>query len=145
MENVGNKNMKGQALVELGISLVILLMLLGGIVEFGIIFFQYIQLRDAAQEGALYASVCDCDVLEIEERVRGASDTPINLSDSSVVVDVSVVPEKDVNLACEGDGISVRVSYNHHIFMPFIPQLIGRSDVSLSAVVTDTVLRPVCP
>jgi Flp pilus assembly protein TadG len=45
---------KGQSLVELAISLVILLFLLAGIVEFGLAFFQFVQLRDAAQEGALF-------------------------------------------------------------------------------------------
>ena len=50
------KSARGQSLVELAISLVVLLMLLSGAVEFGIIFFQFVQLRDAAQEGALYGS-----------------------------------------------------------------------------------------
>jgi Flp pilus assembly protein TadG len=43
---------RGQSLVEFSISLVIILWLLAGAVEFGIALFQYIQLRDAAQEGA---------------------------------------------------------------------------------------------
>ena len=51
------KSERGQSLVELAISLVILLYLLSGAVEFGILFFQYVQLRDAAQEGALYGSI----------------------------------------------------------------------------------------
>ena len=48
---------RGQSLVELAVSLVILLYLLSGAAEFGILFFQYVQLRDAAQEGALYGSM----------------------------------------------------------------------------------------
>ena len=48
---------RGQSLVEFAISLVIILWLLAGAVEFGIALFQYIQLRDAAQEGALYGSI----------------------------------------------------------------------------------------
>ena len=49
--------MKGQSLVEFAIGATILLILLSGVVEFGIAFFQYVQLRDAVQEGALYGSV----------------------------------------------------------------------------------------
>ena len=48
---------RGQSLVELGVSLVILLYLLSGAAEFGVLFFQFVQLRDAAQEGALYGSM----------------------------------------------------------------------------------------
>ena len=50
------KSERGQSLVELGISLLILLYLLAGAAEFGVLFFQFVQLRDAAQEGALYGS-----------------------------------------------------------------------------------------
>ena len=52
-----HKSERGQSLVELSISLLVLLYLLSGAVEFGLAFFQFVQLRDAAQEGALYASM----------------------------------------------------------------------------------------
>ena len=42
------KSQRGQSLVELGVSLVVLLYLLSGAAEFGVLFFQYVQLRDAA-------------------------------------------------------------------------------------------------
>ena len=51
------KSERGQSLVELAISIVILIYLLAGAVEFGLAFFQFVQLRDAAQEGALYGSM----------------------------------------------------------------------------------------
>ena len=51
------KSERGQSLVELSISLVVLLYLLSGAVEFGLAFFQFVQLRDAAQEGALFGSM----------------------------------------------------------------------------------------
>ncbi len=51
------KRERGQSLVELGISILILLYLLAGAAEFGVLFFQFVQLRDAAQEGALYGSM----------------------------------------------------------------------------------------
>jgi len=154
---------RGQSLVELSISLVVLLFLLSGAVEFGLAFFQFVQLRDAAQEGALYGSMNPTDGTvakpgtSIESRVRAASSSPIQLADQSkVTVTISVdgtpvwqngssqgtVPS---SVACEGHGIMLRVSYNHQIFMPFIPQLIGSSTIPLNATVTDTILTPVCP
>jgi Flp pilus assembly protein TadG len=147
---------RGQSLVELAVSLLILLYLLSGAAEFGVLFFQYVQLRDAAQEGALYGSMnpyIDSNgdgkftPLEavnqpgIESRVRAASSSPINLADTTNVL---VVATGDGSY-CEGHAVQVTVSFTHHIFMPFIPQLIGRTEIPLSASVTDTILSPICP
>ena len=72
MKKINNE--RGQSLVELSISLVLLLVLLSGAVEFGIAFFQFVQLRDAVQEGALYGSMNPSDSAGIIARVQGASD-----------------------------------------------------------------------
>ncbi len=150
------KSERGQSLVELSISLVVLLFLLSGAVEFGLAFFQFVQLRDAAQEGALFGSMnakidpVDPAITEnaIITRVRSASGSPIDLADLSIVDvdvqidDMSVAAAYGANKACEGHAIKVTVSYNHQIFMPFIPQLIGTGTIPLHAVVTDTILAP---
>ena len=146
------KRERGQSLVELSISLLVLLYLLSGAVEFGLAFFQFVQLRDAAQEGALYGSMGP-NTTGIELRVRGASSSPIDLSATSGPQAVTVViaatdkdtnTSKDPNTACEGDALTVQVTFNHAVFMPFMSQIIG-STVPLNATVTDTVLSPVCP
>ena len=142
---------RGQSLVELAVSLLILLYLLSGAAEFGILFFQFVQLRDAAQEGALYGSMNPTNAVPIEQRVRAASSSPIDLSDVTKVTIAVTAKDRTTNAtktlasACEGDGITVQVSFTHNIFMPFIPQLIGRNSIPLTAEVTDTVLTPVCP
>lgn len=140
---------RGQSLVELSVSLVLLLFLLSGAVEFGMAFFQLVQLKDAAQEGALYGSMNPRNTAEIENRIRGSSNSPILLSDSSKVsIIISAADKlgnpKDVLQACEGDTITVQIVFNHHIFMPFIPKLIGRQSIPLRGKVTDTVLYQ-CP
>lgn len=140
---------KGQSLVELAISLVFLMFLLSGAIEFGIIFFQYVQLRDAAQEGALYGSICPNDSASIAKRALAASEQPIHLeTDPNVDVNVSLFDSvgnpKPFGTAIESDGLRVQVSYRHHIFMPFMPKLIGRTDVVLNGVVTDTILTTRC-
>ena len=148
------KTERGQSLVELAISITILIYLLSGAVEFGIAFFQFVQLRDAVQEGALYGSLNPADGSGVEARVRGASSSPIDLNDTAtVLVDVIATDKttgnpKALNVACVGDGLTVTVSFDHQIFMPVIPQLIGRPEIPLVATVTDTILNSVatgCP
>lgn len=131
---------RGQSLVELGVSFVILMYLLSGVVEFGIAFFQYVQLRDAAQEGALYGSMYPYDTELIEDRIRLSSQSPLDLTTSDVDVFVSY-PDGSL---CEGNGITVNVVYHHKIFMPFIPQLLGQESILLRGEVTDTILDQTC-
>ena len=140
------KSERGQSLVELAISLVILLYLLSGAVEFGIIFFQFVQLRDAVQEGALYGSICDCAEADIQARARAASDKPIDLTTVNFVVTVEdpAGNPRTVEAACEADAITVSATFNHQVFMPFMSTFIGNT-IPLNASVTDTVLTPVCP
>jgi Flp pilus assembly protein TadG len=151
------RSVKGQSLVELAISLVILLYLLSGAVEFGILFFQYVQLRDAAQEGALYASIHPGDLATIETRARASSGTsPIDLSAAAgkatvkIFIDDVLARSNGVNTgatvsACEGHAVRVEVSYTHRIFMPFMPKLIARENITLVGSVTDTILTPPPP
>jgi hypothetical protein len=151
-----NKNERGQSLVELAISITFLVFLLSGAIEFGMMFFQFIQLRDAAQEGALYGSLNPADASGIDAYVRGASSSPVNLNipyadPIGVDVDIeyydeSTTTSKDVGDVCPGDGIKVIVKYKHKIFMPFIAPII-RDDPpetgpyrTLTGSVTDTVL-----
>jgi Flp pilus assembly protein TadG len=146
------KGERGQSLVELGISLLILVYLLAGLVEFGVLFFQYIQLRDAAQEGALYGSTRPFDVLAIVDRVKYSSDSPLDLpvlvasGDVTVSINIDGISSTDLaNYAivdCEGHGIQVVVGYEHQIFMPFMAALLGSPTIPLSASVTDTILTP---
>ena len=151
------RSAKGQSLVELAVSLVILLYLLSGAAEFGILFFQYIQLRDAAQEGALYGSINPTDTAKIIERIRDSSGTsPIDLTDTTAVTIGIFIDDDHTTTAddipytnttayqakdCEGHGIKVVVSYDHEVFMPFMSQFIGDT-IPLDATVTDTILTP---
>lgn len=144
------KSERGQSLVELAISLVIILFLLAGAVEFGIALFQFIQLRDAAQEGALYGSICppltsDAEV-KIKQRVWNASNSPIRMTEYPTLVDIVVKgldgttdTPKDSNLLIPGDGVDVEASYDHVVFMPFA-SLFMDSPLTIRASVTDTIL-----
>lgn len=143
------KRERGQSLVELSISLVLLLLLLTGLVEFGIAFFQFVQLRDAAQEGALYGSMNPSECTNIRNRVIGASNSPVDLSTlatNDIQVSIDGNPCGDATYAtldCEGNGLRVDIYFDHQIFMPFLASILGESTIRLHASVTDTILSPV--
>jgi Flp pilus assembly protein TadG len=143
-----NKSERGQSLVELSISLVLLLILLAGAVEFGMAFFQFVQLRDAAQEGALYGSMNPSNCSEIIARVKGSSSTsPVDLNGAGVTIAVTIdgnacsASAPYNTLDCEGHALKVDVTYQHTVFMPFFSAAIG-STFPLHASVTDTILSP---
>lgn len=141
------KSEHGQSLVELAISLTAILVLLAGAVDFSMAFFSYVALRDAAQEGALYGSMNPTDTDGIENRVRAASSNPVDLTDTGAV-NVAVVVNGD---DCEGfsggvpNSITVSVTYDYPISMPFVGAIVGAQQIPLTATVTDTILQPACP
>ena len=147
---------KGQSLVELALTITLVLTLLAGAVDLGSAFFSYVALRDAAQEGALFGSIepivdLDSDgqfdpgeplnTSEIVTRVRQSSSTPVNLNDMANVT-VSVTAS---NPPCVGGWITVSVSYNYRLSMPFIGAILSSTTIPLNASVTDTILKPKCP
>ena len=125
---------KGQSLVELALSFVVLMLLIAGSVEFGIIFFQKVQLQDAAQEGAIYGSMCPNDTVSIEDRVRFNSNSPLDLTSPNVFVSVS----RDTQ------NVEVVVSYNHKIFMPLLSRLLGKQFIPLQGRMVSAILSESC-
>jgi Flp pilus assembly protein TadG len=153
-----SRSARGQSLVELGLTMVIILTLLAGAVDFGSAFFDYISLRDAAQEGALYGSIQPIidannngkyDVGEslntaaIIARVRQSSSQPVDLT--SVPVTVLISNPSNGNKPCSGGSITVTVSYTYQISMPFVGAILGTQTIPLGASITDTILTPACP
>ena len=138
---------KGQSLEELALTLLIILTLLAGAVDFGMAFFSYVALRDAAQEGALYGSLYPTDYGPncsdgdcIELRVKQSSTTPVKLDDPANVT-ISI-PSPGT---CRGGTITVAVSYNYRLSMPLIGSILGSTTIPITARVTDTILNPKCP
>lgn len=132
IEPLHKKKEKGQSLAELAISLTFMLILLAGVVELGRAFFAYIAIRDAAQEGALYGSVCPGDTSGIIIRVQEASNL-LDLSSGDVTVTTTGSGEA-------GDGIKVAIVYRFPVAMPFLGTIIGGQTINMSTSVTDTIL-----
>lgn len=137
------KESRGQSLVELAISLMIMLMLLLGAIEISLALFQYITIRDAAQEGALYGSINPTDEAGIKLHAVKAADDVIVLDSTAVTV------EKPYG-ACEGltgstpNQITVKVVYLHNIAFPIVGPMIGTNTIPLTASATNTILQPSC-
>jgi Flp pilus assembly protein TadG len=154
-KHLQNKKLeRGQSLVELAISLTFILLLLSGAVTFGMAYFSFLSLNDAAQEGALYGSLKPSDQIGIRNRVRGMSTSPVDLSqlsDSQIVIAYSDSGGLDGGM-CQGTGtttgttntITVTVSYTYQIFMPFISRAIGGNTIPLKGTATDSILMDQC-
>jgi hypothetical protein len=140
INSLSKRGERGQSLVELALSLTVILLLLTGAVDFSIAYFTFSAMHDAAQEGALYASINPEDEVGITSRVRSASTNPVDLANEDLV-DVVVTLPGD---ACEGNEVIVNVIYDYPISMPFIGAIIGAQQIRLNASVTDTILQPIC-
>ncbi len=147
-------NEQGQSLVELAISLPLIILILLGTFDFGMALFSYSIMRDAAQEGALYASWAPGNKAEIENRARNillrgedeVFSSPINLRDTDAVkVEINVKGRE-----CQGvtkgtaNYIEVRVSYDYPFLMPFIGTIVGSDTIRMTATAANVILQPPC-
>ncbi len=139
------KRERGQSLMEFAISLMVLLLLLTGAVEISIALFQYVTIRDAAQEGATFGSIDPTNETEIEWRTMAAASDMLDLTPDDIAVTIN-------GAACEGrDGagnpnsITVEVTFPHVITFPFVAEILNSPTINLRATVTNTILQPACP
>jgi len=147
---------KGQSMVEMAISWVVLVMLLAAVVDFGRAFYTYISLRDAAQEGALYASTYPANNIVNRQNILSRACSASNfmqskdcklgptgsIDDNTVVVEVT-----NDGPACHdgANGIQVVVRYPQFRFaVPFLGTILGSDTLEIRATIVDTVLRPPC-
>jgi hypothetical protein len=137
---------KGQALMELAVSITVLFIIIAGVVDLGRMLFHYIAMRDAAQEAAAYGSIFPTHCDQIRERAWIAMDsspfvTVTTQIDGANCIDVV----SDKMRACYGREIRVSLSDPAFpITMPFIGTFLGRQSVALEAHITATILRPPC-
>lgn len=141
------KSEHGQSLVELAVVIVIMLILLAGIVDLGRMIFEYMSMRDAAQEGAAYASMFPGHCDQVADRVY-SNLFNTDRADIQVTVTIDGVDcyAATTANACAPNSAQVTVTQPAYpLTMPFIGTFIGRQTVALEAEITDTILRPSCP
>ncbi len=141
---------RGQSLVELAVAVVILLLLLAGAVDLGRMMFTYLSMRDAAQEGAAYASInpnfCDDILNRIKGNTPGNEDIDVWINDIQTASGGTcngTVLTKD-QLCQSQREIRIEVNQpNFEITMPMLSAFTGPT-VHIRATVTDTLIRPYC-
>ncbi len=145
------KNEKGQSLVELATSLVILLILLAGIVDLGRAIFTLFALQDAAEEGIIYGISFPTHCDQIRERIQ------YNLTNevlpNNIAVVVTIEDNNGVYQGCEsiplthvyaGKEMRIQATQSFPITMPFLGAFTGPS-IPLRATANGIILRPQPP
>ena len=131
-------------MLEFAFMLVFIMILLSGVVDLGRMFFSYITMRDASEEGVAYGSIDPTNCSQIEDRVRSM------LDDESIQVDV-LIDGMTCNLAteinaCMGNEINVSVADPQFpMTMPFIGTVLGSQTINLDASISGTIITPMCP
>jgi Flp pilus assembly protein TadG len=140
---------RAQSLVEFAISLLLILTILTGAVEISLALFEYVTIRDAAQEGALFASINPKDTVNIKNRVIDAANDGVALTAGNISITSNGVTAAGKTY-CEGTAttgapltITVRITRPHQIIMPLVGTFLGQQ-INVSASATSTILQPVC-
>lgn len=107
---------RGQATVEMALSLTVLVFLLFGIIDFGRLFHAYLTLDHAGREAARAASIGESDSQIREVAVQGSPGLdPAKLT-------ISISPSQDQRK--RGTYVTVSLSYSIEIVTPLMAQFI---------------------
>jgi Flp pilus assembly protein TadG len=137
---------KGQGMLELAVSVMVLLILVAGMIDVGRAIFYYLAMRDAAEEGMVYAVVYPTFCNQIVQAVRN------NMDDSGVDVQIHygnlpgvACASASTSQACADQQVTITVTQpNFPITMPLIGGFLGTQSLSLKAEIKGTVVRPEC-
>ena len=118
----------GQALVEFSFVLIAFFILVFGVIDFGLALHSWIQVTNAAREGARIGAVhaasdgsVDCSPTPSAGTIeRKICDTAVNLgADAMTIAVTNADPENDSS----GEAISVKVDYEYDFITPLIAWL----------------------
>jgi len=153
-KSLNAKTEKGQSLVELALVLVFILVLLAGVVDLGRMMYEYLTMRDAAQEGAGYGAAFPNYCAQIINRV--AENLPDNTYGVAVIVDgldfdglsceAAWNVDKTLDLptyGCDGNELQVVVTHNFSVTMPLLSAFTGPT-VPMRVEIRDRIVRPAC-
>ncbi len=156
-----HKRERGQAFVELAISIVFLLALLTVMIDLGWAYYTLVAMRDAAQEAASYAAICphfdgthtDANNVVLPDYIRPrlklSASTPLNMNDiKDADIKIEYVDKDGVIILdpataiTVGNNVRITFKVNHRIVVPFAATFLGgKTDYDLSVNVTDVILR----
>lgn len=142
---------KGQSLVELALSLLILLLLLSGIVDMGRAIFTNFAMQDAAEDGIIYGTSFPTDCNGIVKRVENNLSNVAFQGGMTVIVTIerndgsygscNTIPFAEVYA---GKEIHVDVTKDFDITMPILGEFVGQT-IPLHVTTNGIILRPQPP
>ena len=109
------QGLQSQAMVEMALVLPLLLMLVFGIIQFGIVFNNYETVTDAARVGARKAAVSRLAPDPVAAATQAAKDAAGDLDPAKLTVAVSAAPWDS------GAAVSVTVKYPYSIKLFGLP------------------------
>jgi Flp pilus assembly protein TadG len=138
---------RGQAVVEFAIILPVFLLLLVIAIDFGRLFFTYIQVHNAAREGAAVGSYSPTDTAAITTRVQAEKNSQAQRGENPVTVTTACADASRSPIACTlatggagaGNTITVNVRETFSFLTPLINGFFG-SNLQMTASATSTVL-----
>ena len=152
-----SKKERGQSFTELAISLLFLLILLAAVIDLGWAFYTMVALRDTAQEGAAFGSMCPDNLTRVRTRLLESATAPISISDlNNGDIEICIVgpdPGSQPALfscvagatpAVRGNNVRVTLRIQHQILTPFIGSFIGTQAYPLTVTVSNTILVDEC-
>ena len=152
-KNRGQSSERGQSLVELAASLVVLLLLLSGVLDIGRAFFTFVTIENAAGEGALFAAYHPTWVT-YDDAVGGGASSPeynnvtyraAHESPTGVVDWSRAVVSVDAPVLSAGQPVTVTVSYSYTLLTPFIGNIVGSDSLPLNATAAQMILSVDAP
>jgi Flp pilus assembly protein TadG len=125
MLRLNKKNSKGQSLVEIAIVLPILILIVMGIIEFGLLFNNYIIIANASREGARKAALggTDSEIIQVIENMT----TTLELSNMNIYISPSF------NSRRHGTQAKVEVAYRASLITPVIGKFFPGGEARLTA------------
>lgn len=140
---------RGQSLMEMAVSVVVIVILLAGIVDLGRAIFTFISLRDAAQEGLTYAAIYPFPCNRIQQRIDDTLDnTPVTYRQVEYYYEGAYHQCAAADVAKVGPGTEVKITVaqtDFPITMPFLGSILGRQNIEIKAVITGSVVRQMTP
>ncbi|HHW23040.1 MAG TPA: pilus assembly protein [Clostridiaceae bacterium] len=116
---------KGQSLVETAIMIPVILLIILGIIDFGLLFNNYILITNASREGARLAALGVSD----SEIIQAVHDMTPTLDSAKMSVQISPSP----SLRKRGDQVKVKITYNSRLITPLIDKFFADGTAKLKA------------
>jgi PKD repeat protein len=123
----------GQSVVEFALVVPVFVFLLLIAVDFGRLFFSYVQVTNAAREGAAYAAAAPTDTVGIQSRALQEANVQGQAGEHPLVVSATCANTAGATMACsaapggtgKGNTVTVRVVEPFGFFTPLINQFLG--------------------